>query len=239
MSEVTTQINIKEQDDVKVRIKRNIRDKKNIRCILYYFIKRAIDIFAGIVGIIILIPLIVIVWIINKINKEEGPIFYTHTRVGKNGKTFKLHKFRTMIIDADKKLEQMLSEDEELRKEWEQNRKLKHDPRITKSGRILRKTSLDEFPNFIDVLTGKISLIGPRAVVPNELEKFGKHKDEILKVKPGITGYWAANGRSNTTYEERVEMELYYAQNASLLLDIKILFRTLVSVVKKERRTIK
>ena len=110
---------------------------------------------------------------------------------------------------------------------------LAEDPRITKFGKILRKTSLDEFPNFIEVLTGKMSLIGPRAVVPEELKMFGKYKDEILKVKPGITGYWAANGRSNISYKERVKMETYYARNVSFMLDVKIFFKTIISIISK------
>ena len=129
---------------------------------------------------------------------------------------------------------EMLEKDDELRKEFEENRKLKDDPRITRIGKILRKTSLDEFPQFVNVLKGEMSLVGPRAVVDDEIDLFGDKKDRFLSVKPGITGYWAANGRSNTTYDERVEMEVYYAENISLLLDIKILFKTVLSVIKAE-----
>ncbi len=139
-----------------------------------------------------------------------------------------------MVIDADKKLAELLENDEQARKEWEENRKLKNDPRITKIGHILRKTSLDEFPQFINVLKGEMSLVGPRAVIEGEIELFGQSKNLVLSVKPGITGYWAANGRSDTSYDERVEMESYYAKNKSIALDIKILFKTVVSVLKKE-----
>lgn len=229
MTEVTTRINIKEKE----KINKDFAIHKP-KMIFYNIIKRIVDIIASIIGILLIIPITIIVWIMNKIAKESGPIFYKHTRVGKDGKEFKLHKFRTMYTDADVRLQNILEENKELKKEWENHRKLTNDPRVTKSGRILRKTSLDEFPNFIDVFLGKMSLVGPRAVVPNELEKFGEYKDEILKVKPGITGYWAVNGRSNTTYEERVEMELYYVRNASLLLDIKIIIKTVISVLKKD-----
>lgn len=198
------------------------------------FIKRIIDIIGSIVGIILLVPLTAVVWIVNKVNKEDGPLFYSQERIGKNGVHFKMYKFRSMIVDAEKVLKEMLAENEDLRKEWEENRKLQNDPRITKIGYILRKTSLDEFPQFINVLKGEMSLVGPRAVIDGEIEKFGEHRKEVLSVKPGITGYWAANGRSETSYEKRVELETYYANNMSIPLDVEILAKTVISVVKKE-----
>ena len=196
--------------------------------------KRLIDICGALVGIAILLPLTVVVAIINFVNKENGPLFYSQKRIGKNGKYFKMYKFRSMVVGADEILKKLLEENEDLRKEFEETRKLQDDPRITKVGRFLRKTSLDEFPQFINVLKGEMSLVGPRAVIDGEIEKFGEHKEEVLSVKPGITGYWAANGRSNISYDERVEMETYYANNISILLDIQILFKTVISVIKKE-----
>lgn len=196
--------------------------------------KRLIDICGALVGIAILLPLTVVVAIINFVSKENGPLFYSQKRIGKNGKYFKMYKFRSMVVGADEILKKLLAENEDLRKEFEETRKLQDDPRITKVGRFLRKTSLDEFPQFINVLKGEMSLVGPRAVIDGEIEKFGEHKEEVLSVKPGITGYWAANGRSNTSYDERVEMETYYANNISILLDIQILFKTVISVIKKE-----
>ncbi len=196
--------------------------------------KRLIDICGALVGIAILLPLTVVVAIINFVNKENGPLFYSQKRIGKDGKYFKMYKFRSMVVGADEILKKLLEENEDLRKEFEETRKLQDDPRITKVGRFLRKTSLDEFPQFINVLKGEMSLVGPRAVIDGEIEKFGEHKEEVLRVKPGITGYWAANGRSNTSYDERVEMETYYANNISILLDIQILFKTVISVIKKE-----
>lgn len=198
------------------------------------FVKRIIDILGAIVGIAILIPLTVAVWIVNKLNKEEGPLFYSQERIGKDGKHFKMYKFRSMVVDAEERLKTMLEQDEDLRKEFEETRKLRNDPRITKIGKILRKTSLDEFPQFINVLKGDMSLVGPRAVIDGEIELFGAHKDTVLSVKPGITGYWAANGRSDTSYEERVELETFYAKHMSIPLDIEILAKTVISVVKKE-----
>jgi len=188
------------------------------------FFKRLIDICGAIVGIAILIPLTMVVAIINFVSGDRGPLFYSQERIGKNGKHFKMYKFRSMVVDAD----------EDARKEFEATRKLKNDPRITKIGNELRKTSLDEFPQFVNVLKGEMSLVGPRAVIDGEIELFGKNKNIVLTVKPGITGYWAANGRSDTTYEERVRMETYYARNSNVGLDIKILFKTVYSVIKKE-----
>ena len=197
-------------------------------------IKRILDILGGICGLLVLIPLTIGIWIVNKIYKEDGPIFYTQERIGKNGKPFKMYKFRTMYVDSDIKLKELLRKDEEAKIEWEENRKLRNDPRITKIGKILRKTSLDEFPQFINVLKNEMSLVGPRAVVEDELEKFGLFKNKVLSVKPGITGNWAANGRSNISYDERVKMEYTYVEEFSLFLDIKIIFKTFISVLKKE-----
>ncbi|MBR2743996.1 MAG: sugar transferase [Clostridia bacterium] len=197
-------------------------------------LKRTMDIMGALVGILFLIPLTVIIAILNLVNKENGPLFYAQKRIGKDGKVFKMYKFRTMIVGADEKLKEILANNEDLRKEWKENRKLKNDPRITKIGNFMRKTSLDEFPQFVNVLMGSMSLVGPRAVVDDEIEKFGEYKKDVLSVKPGITGYWAANGRSETSYEERVYMETKYARNWSVWMDIKILFKTVLSVVKKE-----
>ena len=198
------------------------------------FIKRIIDIIGAIVGIIILVPLTVVVWIVNNLSGDHGPIFYSHERIGKNGKHFKMYKFRSMCMNSQEILEKLLAEDEEARKEWNDTMKLRNDPRITKIGKFLRKTSLDEFPQFINVLKGEMSLVGPRAIIDDEVTKFGVHMDTVFSVKPGITGNWAANGRSDTSYEERVELERYYAENVSLWLDIEILFKTVISVLKKE-----
>ena len=145
-----------------------------------------------------------------------------------------MYKYRTMVVNADEILKEILAGDEELRKEFEENRKLRKDPRITKIGNFLRKTSIDEVPQFINVLIGNMSLIGPRAVVDGEIEKFGNDRYKVFSVKPGITGYWASHGRSDTEYVERVKMEKFYVEKFSLWLDIKIIFKTIISVLKKE-----
>ena len=195
-------------------------------------LKRIVDIIGAIVVIIFLVPITIVIFIANIISGDFGPLFYSHERIGKNGKHFKMYKFRSMCVDSAERLKKLLEEDEEARKEWEENQKLDNDPRITKIGRFIRKTSLDEFPQFINVLKGEMSLVGPRAVVDGEIEKFGVLKEKVLSVKPGITGYWAANGRSETNYDERVAMEATYVNNFSVKEDIKILFKTVESVVK-------
>lgn len=225
-------IEIKEQENVTAL---DINRKENK--LLKYTneaVKRTIDITGGLVGMIFLIPVTIIVAILNFVNKENGPIFYAQKRIGKDGKIFKMYKFRTMVVDADKKLNDILESNPELRKEWEENRKLKNDPRITRIGNFLRKTSIDEIPQFVNVLIGNLSLVGPRAVVYDEIEKFGDYQKDVLSVKPGITGYWAANGRSDTSYDERVFMETKYARNCSVWMDIKIIFKTVISVIKGE-----
>lgn len=201
---------------------------------LMLFIKRMIDIIASLFGILVFIPLTIIVAIINKANKDYGPLFYYHRRIGKDGKYFNMIKYRTMIVGADDKLKELLESDERIRKEWEENRKIKDDPRITKAGKILRKTSLDEWPQFLNVLKGDMSIIGPRPVIDGEIEKFGIYKKDILSVRPGITSNWAANGRSCINYDDRVFLENQYVQKFSIIQDIKILFKTVVTVLKRE-----
>lgn len=210
-------------------------DNKKIKIYIEKGIKRIVDIIVGLLGTIMLIPITAVIYITKKILKEDnGPIFYDQLRIGKDGKHFKLYKYRSMIVGADEILKEYLDSNEEARVEFEKNQKLRKDPRITKLGNFLRKTSLDEFPQFINILKGDMSLVGPRPIVDREVELFGDKMKIVHSVRPGLTGYWAANGRSDTTYEQRVNMETYYAENFSLLLDIKIILKTIKSVVNKE-----
>lgn len=219
-------------DNVRVIKKEKTKTNKKI---MYNFIKRTIDAIGALIGIIILIPATIIIYLARKILKEDkGPLFYEQLRYGKNGKVFRLYKFRSMCIGADKKLKEYLENNEEARKEFEKTHKLQNDPRITKIGNFLRKSSLDELPQMINILKGDMSFVGPRPVVEKEVEEYGTNKDKFLSVRPGLTGYWQVNGRSNTTYEERMKMELYYVDNCSLWLDIKIFFKTFITVFKKE-----
>lgn len=197
---------------------------------IYIVIKRVIDVILSIIGLIVLLPVFLILAIAIKLD-SKGPIFFTHKRVGKNGKLFKMYKFRTMHENAEEMIKNFT---EEQMKEWKENYKLTNDPRITKVGKILRKTSLDELPQILNILRGELSIIGPRPVIGEELEKYGENKEKFLSVMPGLTGYWAANGRSDTSYEERMKMELYYVENISFKLDVKIFFKTIISVIKRE-----
>lgn len=198
------------------------------------FIKRIIDIIGAIVGIAILIPLTVAVWIGNRICKDKGPIFYSQERIGKDGKIFKMYKFRSMVVGAEQILEELLEKDAEAREEYSEYKKLKNDPRITKMGNILRKTSLDEFPQFINVLKGDMSLVGPRAYLPEEKADMEQYYETIIASKPGITGLWQVSGRSNTTFEKRLQYDLEYNSKKSISFDVEILFKTVISIAKKE-----
>ena len=220
-------------DDINI-IEKNINIRK-INIQIYLAIKRFIDIIGALIGIIVLVPVTLLIYIASIILKEnDGPLFYSQKRIGKNGKYFKLYKFRSMCKDADDKLAKYLAENEEMRNEFKETQKLQNDPRITKLGNFLRKTSLDELPQMINILKGDMSFIGPRPVVDGEIDKYENNKEKFLSVKPGLTGYWQVNGRSTTTYEERMKLELYYVDYQSLWLDIKIFFKTFVTVLKKE-----
>ena len=210
----------------KVIKNKNINSKKRI----YSYIKRIIDIVASLIGLIIISPFFLIIMLLIKLD-SKGPCFFIHKRVGKNGKEFGVYKFRTMVQNAEELLKTLTPEQE---KEFKENFKMENDFRITRVGKILRKTSLDELPQLLNILIGNMTLVGPRPVIKIELEKYGKYKNKFLSVTPGLTGYWQANGRSDTTYEERVNMDMYYIDNMSLFLDIKIVFQTVISVLKKE-----
>ena len=197
-------------------------------------LKRGMDILGGICGTLILIPLTIGIWIANKLVKDNGPIFYTQTRIGKDGKLFKMYKYRSMVVGADEILKTYLEENEEARKEYKKYKKLKNDPRITKMGKFLRKTSLDEFPQFINVLKGDMSLVGPRPYLPREKEEINGFFKYITSCKPGITGLWQTRGRSNTTFTDRLTMDMEYYHNHSLKQDIKLIYKTVRNVVKKE-----
>lgn len=196
--------------------------------------KRTIDIIGAIVGIILLIPLTIIIAILNIINNDTGPIFYAQKRIGKDGKEFKLYKFRTMVVDAEEELKKLLNENPKIRKEYIKNRKIKNDPRVTRIGKFLRVTSLDEFPQFINVLIGNMSLVGPRPYLPKEKNDMEDYYNVIIKHKPGLTGFWQVSGRSNTSFQNRLDMDIRYHESASILFDIKILFKTILNVIKKE-----
>lgn len=214
------------------------KKRSKVSLIIYHIIKRICDIIAGIIGVIILIPLTIIVYILKITSNDNGPLFYDQLRVGKNGKVFKIYKFRSMVIGADEKLKKYLEENEEEAEYYKKYKKLKKDPRVTKAGKILRITSLDEWPQFFNILTGQMSLVGPRPYLPREKEDIGEIAyKEIIKVKPGLTGPWQIAGRSNLEFKDRVMLDLEYIPKASLLTDIKITLKTVRKVIKKEGAT--
>lgn len=165
---------------------------------------------------------------------QPGPVIFKHIRIGKDGKPFPCYKFRSMCVDAKERLAELLANDQEARAEWEKDFKLKNDPRITKSGAFLRKTSLDELPQIFNVLKGEMSLVGPRPIIHEELERYGEYVDDYLMVKPGITGMWQVSGRSDIEYDERVLLDSWYVRNWSVWLDVVMLFKTFKVVACKK-----
>ncbi len=203
--------------------------------ILYKIVKRIADIIGGVVGTILLIPITIVLYIVTLFSKEnKGPLFFEQLRIGKNGKEFRFYKFRSMVMHADEKLWEYLNNNPEAKEEYKKYKKLKEDPRITRLGKFLRKTSLDEFPQFINVLKGDMSLVGPRPYLYREKGDMGEKYNTIITVKPGLTGLWQVNGRSETTFEERMQIDSEYIENRSIILDIKIIIRTFFKVFKKE-----
>lgn len=158
---------------------------------------------------------------------SRGSAVYTQTRVGKGGESFKIYKFRTMSADADERLAECLARNPDFAREWARTHKLKDDPRLTRAGVFLRKTSLDELPQFLNILRGEMSLVGPRPIVAEEIEKYGRYFALYREATPGLTGLWQVSGRNNASYRRRVACDVYYARNRSLPLDLKILLRTI------------
>ena len=196
----------------------------------YILIKDLFDILISFIGIVFMLVIAILVKICYVLSGDFHSIFFTQKRIGKNGKLFTLYKFRTMVPNADEILFKMLKENKEMAEEYKLTKKLKKDPRITKVGKALRKLSLDELPQFINVYIGDMSLVGNRPYLPREKEDMGKYYADIIKTKPGITGYWQVSGRSDTTFKRRLELEQYYSNNCSLWLDVKIFFKTFIVV---------
>ena len=194
------------------------------------FTKRILDILIVLFFSPLWIPIMIILAILTKIT-SKGPIFYGHKRIGKNHKEIKCWKFRSMCTNSQEILEQILATDPIRRAEWEKDRKFLDDPRVTKFGKLLRKTSLDELPQIFNILKGDMSLVGPRPVTEPELIKYGKYQDYVLSVLPGLSGMWQISGRSDTGYEERISFDSYYIQNWSIWLDIWILLKTIWVVI--------
>lgn len=201
---------------------------------IYSFFKRVIDIIGSVIGIVVLVPLTLGVYIARLVTKDKGPIFYTQNRIGKDGKVFKMYKFRSMVVGADDILQEYLDSNKEANEEYRINKKLKDDPRVTKVGDFIRKTSIDEFPQFINVLKGEMSLVGPRPYLPREIDDIGEYYPYITSVKPGITGLWQIRGRNDVSFKDRLKLDMEYFEKRNLLFEIKILFWTVSSVVHKK-----
>lgn len=210
-----------------IRIRNNL--ERNINKIIKYVFDMVLTLF----GTILISPILVAIaiWIYKD---SPGPVIFKHMRIGKNGREFPCYKFRSMCVDAKEKLDELLKNDPQARAEWEKDFKLKHDPRITKSGAFLRRTSLDELPQLFNVLKGEMSLVGPRPIVRAEMERYGEYINDYLMVKPGIAGMWQCSGRSDIDYPERVRMDSWYVRNWSVWLDIMILWRTFKAVFAKK-----
>lgn len=195
--------------------------------------KRIIDICFSLIGGLLLLPLFALISVLIKLD-SPGPVLYGNWRIGQGGRWFKVWKFRSMVMDADRILKEYLEKHPELREEWERDQKLRDDPRVTRIGRILRKTSLDELPQLLNVLRGEMSLVGPRPILEDEVKKYGANFALYIKVKPGITRLWQVSGRNDTTYQERVHLVTYYIRNWSLWLDLYILARTVWVVLTRK-----
>ena len=191
--------------------------------------KRIFDLVATVIGGLLILPILLILAVLVGID-NKGCVIFAHRRVGRKGKLFPCYKFQSMVPDAQERLEEYLAQNPEARKEWEESFKLTNDPRVTKLGAFLRKTSLDELPQLWNVLIGDMSLVGPRPIVAKEIERYGDYIREYYMVPPGITGLWQVNGRSDTTYEERVAMDTWYVRNWSVWIDLVYLFKTVKTV---------
>lgn len=210
-----------------------LRLKNNLARPLNRMVKTIFDYTLTLIGTICISPILLIIaaWIYYD---SPGPVIFKHIRIGKNSKPFPCYKFRSMCVDSKEKLAELLANDPAAREEWERDFKLKNDPRITRSGAFLRKTSLDELPQIFNVLKGEMSLVGPRPIIHEELERYGEFVGDYLMVKPGITGMWQVSGRSDIEYTERVQLDTWYVRNWSVWIDIVLLFKTFAVVALRK-----
>ena len=209
---------------VGLQVRQNLRDKRRLR------VKRFMDVLLCAMGGIVLLPLGLLLALAIRVD-SQGPVFYRQRRIGYGGREIRIFKFRTMMNNADAVLKEMLASDPQLQAEWEKDHKLKHDPRVTRVGRFLRKVSLDELPQLLNVVIGDMSLVGPRPIVENEIDKYGPVYEEYCLVRPGITGVWQISGRNTTSYAERVAFDHYYINNWSVWMDLWILGKTIPVVI--------
>lgn len=193
--------------------------------------KRVFDLGLALIMLPLLAPIVGVIWVIARM--DGGPGFFGHRRIGRHGKTFRCWKIRTMVPDAETRLVAYLTANPDAAAEWERDHKLTNDPRITKIGRFLRATSLDELPQLWNVIRGDMSFVGPRPVVRKEMQKYGRFRSSYMKMRPGITGIWQVSGRNDVSYEDRIQMDVQYLYSASLALDCEIILSTGLSVIGK------
>lgn len=215
--------------DLVVVKERSLIDKKKV----YMTVKRTYDFVISGMALIVLAPIMLFICLLIKID-SKGPAILVQERIGENGKIFKMYKYRSMVVGADKLLDKYLKENEEARKEYKKYKKLQNDPRVTKIGKIIRKTSIDELPQLINVFVGNMSLVGPRPYLPREKEDMKNLYNDIVKSKPGITGIWQVSGRNDISFDKRLEMDYTYNSDKSTMYDIKILLKTFKKVLEKE-----
>lgn len=197
---------------------------------VYKFFKRLFDIIFGLIGLVFLIPLTVILKIAYMCTGDFHSIFFVQPRIGKNGKIFRLVKYRSMMPNAEKELEELMKKDSKIKEEYQRNKKLVEDPRITKMGKFVRRFSIDELPQSINVFLGQMSLVGNRPYLTSEKREMGKYYDSIVKTKPGLTGLWQVSGHNNVPFRSRLELESTYSDIMSLSVDIGIIFKTFKAV---------
>lgn len=212
----------------------DIKVNTNVNKAVYFKMKRAFDILVGFFGILMMLPLAFIIKAVSIYNRDYTSIFYKQQRIGKNGKLFSMYKFRTMVPNAEEVLVELMRKNPEFRNEYYTHKKVKNDPRITKIGKLLRKTSLDEIPQFINVFLGEMSLVGNRPYLPIEKEDMGGYFKIITSTKPGLTGIWQVSGRSNTTFQRRLILEKNYSMHRNFKTDLEIIWKTIVQVFKKD-----
>lgn len=237
---------VENQQDVKSIAKENIKTlvlysrkfriiqllKYHIKNEPYKAVKRVFDIVVGLIGTILLIPLMMFVKIANLRYGDKDPILFKQTRIGKNGKEIKIYKIRSMVPDAEKVLEELMANDPKIREEYTTYKKLKDDPRVTKVGKFIRKTSLDEFAQFVNILKGDMTVVGPRPYLIREKEDMGVYYSDIIACKPGLTGLWQVEGRSDIGFLNRCRLDRFYRKHRSLWFDVKIFIKTFLSVIQ-------
>ena len=205
---------------------------------LYRFFKRLFDIVFGLIGLVLLVPITIVVKIAYMCTGDFHRIFFVQERIGKNGKLFKIVKYRTMVIDAEERLKELMEKKPKIRAEYEANKKIRNDPRITKVGNILRRFSIDEMPQFLNVLVGQMALVGNRPYLPREKKEMGKYYETIIKTKPGITGLWQVSGHNEVSFKSRLELEALYSNIMGPRVDLKVILGTFKAIFFKQSERI-